>query len=910
MIKINKILRGLLALFCFYISVAAHAESRKIVISEFMAINSSTLQDEEGEYSDWIELHNPGDSTINLLGWFLTDKADNLSKWMLPNISIKADEYIIIYASEKDRYNPAEPLHTNFKLSGSGEFLAIVEPGGEEISHSFGDFYPAQTEDVSYGLFHGQAVSFYLPTPGAPNTLADQPVPPVFSHTRNFYSAPFNLELSTISAGNIYYTLDGTIPSKTTGTLYQGPITIDSNLPVSAITVNEAGVSSEVTTNTYLFIDKVVSQPNNPVGYPSTWSPLKFKNEDAPADYEMDPQVVNNSAYKDLMDDALTAIPTLSLVTNPGYFFSHDRSNTTGGIYIFTGNTGAGSLGIGWERPVSMEFFDPNSHKEFQVNCGVLLHGGNSRVPDNSQKHSLRLSFRSQYGPSKLKFNFFEDESGTNEFNSLVLRAGYNYSWMKNDPKQRENAQYLQDPFAKKTQQDMDHPSAHQRFVHLYINGLYWGVYNVSEKLTDDFMASYLKGKEDEFDVVKDHSGIVDGERKAWDQLMNEVSNGLQDNASYFKVQGKNADGTENASYQNLLDVENLIDYMQLHMYIGNEDWDHNNWIAARNRVDNKDGFRFFSWDSETSMTDVRANMTNENNDGNPSEIYQELRKNAEFKLLFADHIQENFFNGGPLSPEAAIARYSKLAEELDLPIIAESARWGDYRKDVAPSDNVQILYTRNEHWFPKKQDLLENYFPQRSGIVVNQFKAMGLFPSINAPSLSHTEGVYAGPIDLTLTTNTGDIYYTLDGTDPRVEVTSAISSQAIKYNSSVHIADKSKLRARAISGTTWSPLTKAKYEFDATVPVEETFADNLSVTAYPNPFTAFVQFDYTIPANGYVKVELFSIDGKHIRTLASGNFPEGDHSVIWNATDAKSGIYLYKISYQNQSIVGKIMRR
>ncbi len=905
----NTMTKGLL-LFCgLALQVHLLAESRKIVISEFMAINTSILQDEEGDYVDWIELHNPGDSAINLLGWFLTDKADNLDKWMLPNVTLKPDQYLVVFASEKDRFDPKEPLHTDFKLSGSGEFLALVEPGGVEISHSFGDFYPAQTQDVSYGLYHGQEVSFYLPTPGAPNALADQPVPPLFSHSRNFYTAPFQLELTSVASGKIYYTTDGTIPSAAQGTLYQNPIEINANTPVSAIMVSDAGVSSEVVTHTYLFVDKVVTQPNNPAGYPSEWSPFKFKNENAPADYEMDPQVCNNPAYKDLMGDALKAIPTLSLVTNPGYFFSHERSNENGGIYIYTGNTGAGSLGIGWERPVSMEFFDPNSHKEFQVNCGVLLHGGNSRVPDNSQKHSLRLSFRSQYGPSKLKFNFFEDNSATNEFNALVLRAGYNYSWLKNDPEQRENAQYLQDPFAKETQLDMDRPAAHQRMVHLYINGLYWGIYNVSEKLTNDFMASYLKGKEEEFDVVKDHAGIVDGERNAWDRLMGQVARGLSDNASYQKVQGKNPDGTENPNYENLLDVDNLIDYMQVHMYMGNEDWDHNNWIAARNRVDNNAGFRFFSWDTETSMTDIRANMANENNDGNPSEIYQQLRKNSEFKLLFADHIQENFFNGGPLSPEATAARYNRLAQQLDLPIIAESARWGDYRKDVHVSDKDQILYTRNEHWFPKKEALLNDYFPRRSSIVVQQFKSLGLFPSVNAPEPSHPAGDYNQAISLTLTTNAGDIYYTLDGTDPREEISSAIKPVAVKYNGAILLAEKTKLRARAKSGSTWSPLLKAKYDFDGVTPIEDALVHEATVGNFPNPFHAQTSIRVNLPASGQVSIQVYRMEGKLLSQVFSGKLTEGEHLFPWTAPTEK-GVYLYKVTYNNRNFVGKMIQQ
>ncbi len=769
----------ILTVFLFLIfAESIRAESGKILITEFMAINSNTLQDEDGDYSDWIEIYNPGETAVNLKGWYLTDKADNLTKWEFPEISLAANAYLVVFASEKKRDDPTQILHTNFKLSGSGEFLAIVEPDGT-ISHSFGELFPAQREDVSYGLYLQQEVYFTQPTPGEPNVLGDQPQAPVFSQTRGFYTEPFDVTLATVVDGDIYYTTDGTRPTKSTGTLYQNSIHIETTTPLSAVAINASGVSSEIITQTYLFISDIVKQPNNPEGYPSQWSPFKFRAGNAPADYEMDPEVCNNPEYSDLMDNALTAIPTLSIVTNIGYLFSREKDGETGGIYIYTGSTGEGGIGSEWERPTSVEYFDPKTNLQFQINCGLRLHGGNSRVPENSQKHSFRLSFRSQYGPSKLNFNLFDEKTATNEFNAIVLRSGYNYSWMKNAPEQRSNAQYLQDSFAKNTQLDLGHPSAHERFVHLYINGLYWGVYNISEKLTNDFMSEYLKGKEDEFDVIKDHGGIVDGYWSSWSKLYNLAKSGLASNTNYQKVQGKNPDGTVNPAYDNLLDIENLIDYMQYNIYIGNEDWDHNNWIAARNRVTNDAGFRFFAWDAETSMTDLNYNNADENNEENPSWFYHLLQGNEDFRVLFADHIQKNFFNGGPLTPEACIERYTKLADEIDFPIIAESARWGDYRKDVEPSDNVRVLYTRNDYWLPRKNELLNNYFPYRTDIVVQQFRDLGLFPNIEAPVFSEDGGEKVSAINLGMTTNYGEIYYTTDGTDPREQISSNISSSA-----------------------------------------------------------------------------------------------------------------------------------
>ena len=123
-----------------------------VVISEFMAANETTLVDEDGQFSDWIELRNTGTDAVDLSGWHLTDKAEDLAKWRLPTMTLAAGEHRLVYATSKDRSNPEANLHTNFKLSADGEYLGLVRPDGETVAFEFGDAYPQQTDDVSYGL--------------------------------------------------------------------------------------------------------------------------------------------------------------------------------------------------------------------------------------------------------------------------------------------------------------------------------------------------------------------------------------------------------------------------------------------------------------------------------------------------------------------------------------------------------------------------------------------------------------------------------------------------------------------------------------------------------------------------------------------------------------------------------------
>jgi len=127
------------------------------VISEFLVLNGSKepleegeLLDEDGDSSDWIEIYNPTDAAVNLKGWYLTNDANDLRRWELPYIQISPGQFKIIFASEKNRDDPDDELHTNFCLNGGAGFLALVKPDGKTIAHAYD--YPQQFGDISYGL--------------------------------------------------------------------------------------------------------------------------------------------------------------------------------------------------------------------------------------------------------------------------------------------------------------------------------------------------------------------------------------------------------------------------------------------------------------------------------------------------------------------------------------------------------------------------------------------------------------------------------------------------------------------------------------------------------------------------------------------------------------------------------------
>lgn len=719
-------MRYLLCFVLVFMGIENHKLSAQtsamILISEIMAGNVSTLQDEDAEYTDWIELVNQSDEDLSLGGYYLSDDPNNLIKWLIPDVIIKAHEYLIIFASGKDRYT--SPLHTNFKLSSNGEHLFLTNPDGKTIESAFSEPYPYQITDISYSLIE-EAWYYSSPTPGMPNQVGSYINPPKLSKASGLVNEPFYLEVFSPQGETIIYTTDCSEPGLTNGEIYTHPIWIDSTRVIRAASFFNGKFSTSIS-GTYIFTEQVQFQPETPPGYPLEWGKFTQIEGVAPAHYGMDQEITQHPVYGGQLIPGLQSIPSLFVVTSIANLFSPEPNANTGGIYIHTGAP-TGGLGKDWERSASVAYVKPDGTLGFQINGGLRIHGGHSRVPEKNPKHSFRLIFREQYGPTKLFYDLF-DENGPELFNSLVLRGGFNQTWMHWSSGQRKRAQYIHDSWAKDTWRKMGHIAARNKFIHLYLNGLYWGLYNISERMDQEFMASFSGGNENDYDIIKDYAELAEGQEDAWNMMMQIAENGLEDMKSFYLIQGKDENGKKDESLEAYLDVENLIDYMILNLYAGNQDWDHHNWVAMRNREDPGNGFQFIPWDSEMIFVGKNDNIINENNTERPSFLYSQLRKNPSFRRQFATRVAELLGAEGILGPESVKSVFLKRAKEIELAIIAESARWGDYRRDKhSYSDGPFELYTPH-HWKAEQERLITGYFPGRSQTVINQFEAEGLF--------------------------------------------------------------------------------------------------------------------------------------------------------------------------------------
>ena len=722
------------------------------VISEFSADGDGSLLDENGDSSDWIEIHNPSASTAILNDYYLTDDPDNLTKWRLPTTTLGETDHLIVFASGKDRADEGDELHTNFSLRASGEYLALTKQGlaGIIILSEF-DPYPAQFPGYSYGVNpDGITLGYYInPTPDGVNGtgLQDYVRDTTFSVDRGFYDTAFDLTIESNTEGaQIRYTLNGTDPSASQGTLYTGPVNISTTSVVKAIAFKSGLIPTNVDAQSYIFLDDVLNQPENPPGYPSG------------TDFGMDADVTTNPTYSGTIKDDLKSIPTLSM--------SMPISSLFGGSGIYTNS---GQSGIAWERAGTVEFIYPDGSPDKQVNCGVRMQGGVGRS-SQFPKHSFRLIFKRQYGDTKLRFPLFRDASedadgAVDTFDSIILRAGFNNTWHRGSSGEENQAQYIRDQFIHNSQLAMGHASCHGTFFHLYLNGLYWGVYNVVERPNADFGSSYYGGDKAGWDALNSYPrNVVDGTATDWLQAHSIAQGGVADQAGYDAL----------AAY---VDMPNLIDYMMVNFFGGNRDWDDHNWYSINPRVD-RGGYKFVCWDAERTLESITGdNRTGVGQDNKPSRLYSQLRSNSEFNLEFGDRAHKHLFNGGALTPENTIARYQALADVIDRAIVGESARWGDSKR-ANP-------YTRNVEWVAERDRILNSYLPQRSDVTLSQLRSANLYPDTDAPVFSQHGGHVLSATELTMSNNSGTIYYTTDGSDPRLPGGS-LNPNAKQYDGSV----------------------------------------------------------------------------------------------------------------------------
>lgn len=742
-------------------------------LTEFMASPDGTWLDGDGNNSDWIEIYNPNPFAFDLAGYQLMDATN---RWTFPTVQIPAAGYFVVFASgqvDPSYVDEGGSLHTSFGLSSTGEELRLLMPDGLTVLTAYTEVGKQET-GVSYGLASGNGQAGYMSpdTPGQLNGAASsgRVVDTKFDVHRGFYDAPVAVTITSATEGAaISYTRDGSEPTPTHGTMVssahaaatgEAVVNITTTTTLRAIAFKEGLLSTNVDTHTYLFSNDVIRQSARPSGFPSRWGEFTGVNggpagQPVPADYEMKQAIIN--ANPAAMADALKSLPTLSIVADPDDLFSSEGilSNPFGGV---------DGSGVHTQNPYepnrrcSMEWIDPAGGSETQVDCGVRLTGGWSRHYRATPKKSVSLLFQREFGVPKLRFPLF-GEGEVDEFDRLVLKAIFSNGWV--DAAVRPD--YLRDLMLRTTQLAMGQPSSRGTWVHLYLNGLYWGIYNPTERPDANWAASHFQGGEADFDAVK-HAGLcapgcaitnqfelLDGTVNAYQMAHAIADRDLSDPAIY-------------SEFKEYVDVVNLADYIILNTYCANADWPGKNWYGFRKRALGE-GFKFVSWDAEYALENVNLNKVESSGSNNPARLYDRVRANEDFRLLFADRVHKHAFNGGALETRVMQRRYQQLARVIEPAMDLEAARWGDN-----PNTRQGNRDYRKSHWLAARDHVLNSFLANRHSIAIAQYRAAGLYPAVDAPEFNQHGGSLADGTLLTLASPSGGtIYYTTDGTDPRL---------------------------------------------------------------------------------------------------------------------------------------------
>lgn len=742
----------------------------------------------------------------------------DIAEFIVFRRALNESEFAGIYSYLKNKYSLNSTLnhHASFSLSASGESLVLTDRDTNTVDSVEFETIPC---DTSYGRLPSDSSQWRYysePTPGSANSdegYVGLLAPVGFSKERAVCESGFLLELSHEDPGAvIYYTIDRTEPSAENGIVYEGPISIDKTTTVRATAVRERMLPyRNITSHTYLFVEDVFGQQKPEIA-PETWQDAGS----CAASYTLSQSVVFDEESRAEVLAALRALPIVAFNAS-----DEDVFDPNTGIYCKPSKLN------GKEIAASVEWLSGSD--VFGVEAGVRIQGAGSRQFSQTPKKSFRVTFRGRYGMGTLEKPVFSPAcSDESEFKSLVFRAEHNHSWPNVDG--RANGDYMCDQIARDLQKAISGYGSGGSSVHLFVNGLYWGLYNVSERLDDAFAAKAFGGNKSNWDVIKRNLEVVDGDnvfvRRLWDACKMDLS------------QRENYD-----RFAQLLDIQDFVDYMLIETYVGNGDWPNNNWVAFGNSVEGHK-FRYAVWDSEGIMSNTSANRfaVKSANVFSPMVVHDALLGSAEYRLLFADSVQRNLIEGGNLSTDAMLLRVQQKALLVKPSLKAESARWGAYRHDFGTDSAVYGL----DHW-EARYTSITNFVAQRPSKYLAQVRSLGLYPNIDAPSITIKDDKVTSATIVVPSGST--VYYTTDGTDPRVAFEGTVNPTANEYvaDAEITVEITSVIKARALSAAgEWSALSEIELEGSKPELVKNVFlpstngenwdkAANWSEGTYPN---------------------------------------------------------------------------
>lgn len=624
-------MRQILIMFViFHLMVFAVPESNaQIVINEILASNTSTNLDELNKnFLDWVELYNNSDSEISIGDWYLTDNKKKSTKWKIPfYISIAPKGYKLFWADNMNTSN-----HTNFKFNVEGETIYLFNKDSilmDSIS------YPPQVPDISYGRVAGstnQLVYFHKATPMEENPLFGNKIldfagEPIFSKKAGFYDKSLSLALSTSSdAEKIYYTLDGSKPTNTS-LQYSLPIEINNSTIIRARNYSENKLPSKVITQTYLIKESC-------------------------------------------------SLPVVSLSIDPTYLWDNNIGIYVEGRYYKRNVWESANYFQPWERPINVEYFDINGEPEFNINAGVRIHGRSTR---NYAQKTLAIFTREKYGTPTIPYKLYGEKS-PKTVKSFLLRNGGN-DW---------GITMLLDGLVHTLVNDkIDIDAQLYQPAIVFLNGKYWGIHNIREKINEDYIKTKHLNDSSKIDVIE-ADGIIVGKMGASCGNMNdynEMIKFIEDNELSIK---ENYD-----TVKKWIDINEIINYLVTQVYIDNRDWPNSNMKFWKDR-DESGKWRWILYDTEISFKENNAyfkfnmleHMLAENSDFYATApwsnyLIRKLFESDEFKFEFIQRM--TVYLSTIFESDHVLYVLDSLKKNIEPEIKRNLNKWGGIKQKATP---------------------------------------------------------------------------------------------------------------------------------------------------------------------------------------------------------------------------------
>jgi hypothetical protein len=566
-------LLGLLILIGMGVS-SASLKSQTLFINEMMSSNAGFLFDEDGDNPDWIELYNPTDGILNLSGYFLSDKVDQLELWALPDTTIGSGEFLVIFASGKDRQQPGEELHTNFSIKSDGEDLFLTRQG--MVMHHMPAV--ALLSNSSYGMQPDGEYPFVIfgtPTPGLTNNLGSPAAAVEVNIPGGIYPHPFEIELfSTLSGTRIFYTLDGNTPTANS-------LLYDHALMLSKALYSQANISQIQVT-----YDELHNSPD-PI---HVLRAITIRAAAFDSLNQMVSPVETNTYFIETLGNNHHGLPVISICAEHDDLFDYHTGIYVPGVHwdpdepAWTGNYHM--RGDAWEKTISLEYYSSES-TGFKQNAGLRIHGGQTR---RWPQKPLRLYARSEYGESTFDYALF-GQQGLQEYKRLVLKP-FSASWSHNG---------VEDHLCNNMIQKLRTDGILSKPVALYLNGEYWGIYFLQERIDERLIGAKYNLDPDSIDLITNWYGVIQaGSNKDFLDLYDFVDQHDFSMPHYYD------------SLAQRIDLANYIDYMIFQIFSANFDWPANNmkcWRAHRPGAK----WRWIFFDGDAALDGVKFDAFHHN---------------------------------------------------------------------------------------------------------------------------------------------------------------------------------------------------------------------------------------------------------------------------------------------------------